>query len=476
MDPLPFQRRFIRAIENPAYQTCALSISRGNGKTTLSGYLLARAMTPGDRLFQQGNEVVLVSASLRQARQAFRVMRSILEPKGGYVFQDTAQRIGARHTATNTRLEVYSSKAKAAFGLVGVSLAILDEPGALENIGGAMLWDALTTAQGKPESPLKICAVGTLAPAEGGWWHDLIDDGTVGSVYVQAIVGRRDKWDSVAEIRRSNPLKWKYPESRKALLEARDAARKDSRKKATFLSYLMNCPSRDESEMLLTVQDWQTMIQREPAERVGAPIVAVDAGNGRAWSSAVAVWRSGRLECCALAPGLPSLEEQEKRDRVSPGTYTALADAGLLEVAEGLRVQPMSKLWGMIKARWGIPVNVLADRARFNDLLDSVKGETGCESRVTRWFEASADVRALRSGAMDGPLTVAEESRPLLAASLAVAMVKSDDQGNTRLVKRDAFNNTSRDDVAAGLTLVAGAFDRANKAVAPTESIPYAVV
>ena len=41
------------------------------------------------------------------------------------------------------------------------------------------MWDALTTARGKPGSPLKILLIGTLAPALTGWWHDL-DRGRIG--------------------------------------------------------------------------------------------------------------------------------------------------------------------------------------------------------------------------------------------------------------------------------------------------------
>ena len=81
------------------------------------------------------------------------------------------------------------------------------------------------------------------------------------------------------------------------------------------------------------------------------------------------------------------------------------------------------------------------------------------EPRVTRWSEAAFDIRALRKLANDGPMAVAADSRPLLAASLAVAMVKNDDQGNVRLVKRGT-NNTARDDVAAALALGAGAWAR----------------
>ena len=80
--------------------------------------------------------------------------------------------------------------------------------------------------------------------------------------------------------------------------------------------------------------------------------------------------------------------------------------------------------------------------------------------RVSRWSEAAFDIRSLRKLATDGPFFVAEASRPLLAASLAVAMVKNDDSGNVHLVKKGS-NNTARDDAAAALVLGAGAFERA---------------
>ena len=115
---------------------------------------------------------------------------------------------------------------------------------------------SLRTAQGKPDSPLRLLFIGTLAPAESGWWHDLIENGSRGSTYVQAIQGRRDRWDKASEIRRCNPLKWRYPESRRKLLK-RDDARRDPRLKAAFLSYRLIVPSRDESAVLLTVEDWE---------------------------------------------------------------------------------------------------------------------------------------------------------------------------------------------------------------------------
>ena len=108
----------------------------------------------------------------------------------------------------------------------------------------------------------------------------------------------------------------------KKLIEERDAARRDTRLKARFCSYRLNLPTGDESTMLLTVEDYQGMAARPVPERAGQPLVAVDLGGSRAWSAALALYENGRIECRALAPGLPTIAEQEKRDRVPRGAYS----------------------------------------------------------------------------------------------------------------------------------------------------------
>ena len=256
------------------------------------------------------------------------------------------------------------------------------------------------------------------------------------------------------------------------LREERAEAKSDSRLKAQFLTYRLNSPTRDESEILLTVDDFKLALARPVGLPAGRPIVGVDLGAGRAWSAAVAVWQSGRIDAVACAPGVPDLEAQERRDRVSSGTYRRLYERGILTVAEGLRVQPPSQLWEAIQARWGVPARVIADRFRLADLQDAVQGACRVEGRVTRWSEAAADVRALRRCTKDGPFSIEESARLLLAESLAVSRVTSDDQGSVRLTK--SKNNTARDDVSAALLLAAGAFERASSA--PVRKLSYASV
>ena len=454
-----FQQQFVRRALAPGIDVAALSIPRGNGKSWLAAYLLRRCLTPGDSLHVKGSEYLLCAASIEQARLCYRFIRAELEETGEYRFIDSATRIGITHKASNTRLRVLSSNAKSAFGIVGTPLLVADEPGSWETVGGTLMYDAIVTALGKPNSPMKVVFIGTLAPSMDGWWHDLIADGSGPTTYVQSLQGNAEKWDTWAEIRRCNPLTAISPDFRKRLLVERDAARLDSRLKARFLSYRLNRPSGDESEVLLTVSDWERVTAREVPEREGRPFVGVDLGGGRAWSAAVAVWGNGRVEARAVAPGIPDLEEQEKRDRVPAGTYSKLYDMGQLEIAEGLRVQPPAALWEMIRTAWGKPLVVVLDRFRLAEFEDAVKRGARLEPRVSRWSEAAFDIRALRQMALDGPLAVDAGSQALLATSLSQAMVKSDDQGNVRLVKKGT-NNTSRDDVAQGLVLACGALAR----------------
>ena len=460
LDLRPFQRKFLRAATARAIDTAALSLPRGNGKSALAGDLLCRVLDPEDPLFRPGTESVLCGASIEQARIVFRFARAELEQRGGYRFLDSHTRIGIVHKATNTRLRVIGSNGKTAMGLVGCPWAICDEPGAWETVGGELLHDAIQTAQGKPGSPLKAVYIGTLAPARAGWWHDMVSDGTRGSVHVQALQGDPERWDSWHEIRRCNPLTAVSPAFRRKLIEERDAARADTRLRARFLSYRLNVPTGDESSMLLTVDDWAAVCRRQVPEREGRPILGVDLGGGRAWSAAVACWRNGRIEAVAVAPGVPDLAEQEKRDRVPSGTYRRLAEVGALTIAEGLRVPPPALLLSTAREAWGAVEGIVCDRFRLGELRDAANG-TPISPRVSRWSEAAADIRALRKMAKDGPLACADSSRLLVAASLSAAMVKNDDQGSVRLVKRGT-NNTARDDVAAALTLAAGAFVRAS--------------
>ena len=471
----PFQRRFIKGAFRQGVDTAALSIPRGNGKSCLAGHILARCLSPGDPMCEVGKEYLLVASSLAQARiVAHFVREELAETAKEYRWLDSSTRIGVTHRATNTRLRVLSSKGKSAFGIVNCPLLVFDEPGALEVVGGQILADAVQTAQGKPNSNLRVIFIGTLSPATSGWWHDLVGAGTHKSTYVQSLKGNPKRWSRWSEIRRCNPLTAISPQFRAKLIEERDAAKRDTRLRARFCSYRLNCPTGDEATMLLTIADFESMAKRKVPARVGKPIVAVDLGGPRAWSAAVSLWANGVLSCLAVCPGIPSIEDQEIRDLVPRGTDRALLDQGVLHVAEGLRVPPARMLIDLITSTWGRPAGIVCDRFRIDELRDA-KVPCRVDSRVARWSEAAYDIRALRLHTKDGPFAIEKGSRSLFAASLAVALVRNDDQGSCRLVKK-SVNNTARDDVAAAMVLASGAFARSVERTPDTGQRRHVVV
>ena len=451
-----FQKRFMARVLSPDVRRVVLSLPRGNGKSTLAGYIASESVRPDGALFRAGDENVLLSGSFDQARYVFRAAKAMLG-QSGYRYQDNKQAVQITHEATGTKLVVKSSRAKGAFGIVGARLAIADEPGAWDTVNGELMADALDTALGKPEADLTVVYIGTLAPALAGWWRQLVEAGSNGSTYVQALQGDPEKWDTWNEIRRCNPLMATFPESRNTLLEERDAARRDTRLKSRFLSYRLNVPTQDETRILLSVDEYRRVLDREVPPRQGRPVGAVDLGAGRAWSAGCLMFANGRVEAFALAPGTPSIEHQERRDRVPTGTYCRLIADGVLTTDGDLRVPRVKTLVDkMLAAR---PRSITCDRFRLSELQDAVGGRCRVEPRGQRWSEASEDIRALRRMALDGPLSVEERSRHLLAASLAASKVESDDQGSLRLVKSSS-TNSGRDDCVVSWVGAAGALAR----------------
>ena len=228
IEPLPFQRNFLRRAFDPDVRTAVLSIARGNGKSTLCGsMILARCLTPFDEFFQSGREYLLVAGSIEQARHSFRPLREILE-SDDYSFTDSARSLGVVHKPTNTKLRVLSSSGKRAMGIVGSPIVVCDEPGSWQVREGELMYESLLTAQGKPESDLRVILIGTIAPAQRGWWPDLVKSGSNKKEgrFVKVLQADEKKWSNWNEVKRVNPLMSKYPESRKVLRSELKAAKK----------------------------------------------------------------------------------------------------------------------------------------------------------------------------------------------------------------------------------------------------------
>lgn len=455
MDLRPWQNRFLRRALAPGVTLAALCLPRAQGKSTLAAYLAARALTPGDRLFVSGGESHLAAASVGQARKTtFRLLRELVESSAAakdYRIAESAADCHVTHRPTNTRVSVIASSGKTSQGLVRAPFVFADEPGSWEVAGGELMADALDTARGKPGSHLRVVYIGTLAPSRRGWWHELVR--TKGADrHIELLQADPERWDRASEIRRVSPLSWTFPESRRQLLRERDEARTSGRLLARFHSYRLNLPMVDPASVLLDVPTWRRMVGEDLAPAIGRPAVGVDLGQSRAWSAAVAVWPGGRIEARAVAPGIPDLTAQERRDRVPRGTYVDLAAAGVLTVDVDRRAQRPEVLLEHVR-RWR-PRVVRCDRFNLKRLQDAARGLRiePVSMMPSVW---AGSIGALRRLAADGPVSVEPASVALLEASLAASVVKVDAHGNPWLSKDT--NNTARDDVAAAFALAAGA-------------------
>ena len=455
---LPFQRRFVEAVcrQTSPPDIAVLSVPRGNGKSWLCGQLVARALTPGDPLFEPAVENVLVSASRSQAAIVLDFTRAALGESDGYRWRAD----GVVHKETRTRVRVISSDANRALGLgANVRLIVADEPGAWGPTAGRRLWDAITTALGKRRTT--VVAVGTLAPAPttgpASWWPAFVAAGSSDGRHVSLLQADHEKWRDFDEVLRVNPVSAINPHLRRTLEREHAAALSSERAARPFRQYRLNIPGEPvDSQPLVTAAEWARVCARPVPACEGRPTIGVDLGGSRSWSAASAVWPSGRVESWALAPGVPSLSEQEREDQVAEGAYRELVRSGGLSVDDARAVPDigllLSRIWD-----WE-PTVLVSDPYRAAELHQVVAGRVRIVERARGGGESTSNVQALRARLLDTAAGVTESSRDLLGAAFAQTSLVIDATGITKVTKARA--KRSRDDAAAALLLAAGELAR----------------
>ena len=458
----PFQKRYIRGAFAPGITKAILSGPRGIGKSSIAGELLAGAVDPDGPLFRAGGESVLLASSLEQARITFGFLRRSVG-EDGFRYQDSGQRVSCTHVASGTRVRVASSDAKRAFGLGANSpLVVGDEPAAWMERGGELMYSALETSGGKNQ--MRLVLIGTRAPApEGGWWRNLVDEGdgsprTFLQVHDSPVddEGQPINALTMRAARQANPLigwnPYLLPELRDQLRKARaseDAA-------ARWCSYRLNRPTLPAASVLFTVGAWRTVQGRPVPDADGRPVAGIDVGSSRSWTTGALLWRNGRSQAVMVAPGRPSLEDQERRDAMPAGAYRRLVDDGTLTVDEGRAIVRPELLIDRLAAFR--PSLYIGDEFRKPAICDAIGRRGQWATRRTRWSEITEDIQHCRKLGLDGGLAVSPESRRAFRMALSETEVLADDDGSVRLVKRR--RGRSRDDLAVALVMAAGALAR----------------
>ena len=373
---MPWESRWLRGVLQDGILYGALSVSRGNGKTSWAGAIAAAALVPGGPLYIEGTAVVVVAASFGQAREAYEATVEVLQPWIAAAPDDwrmlDSQRLLIEHRPSKTKLEVRGSEARTLHGIRKGRLFILDEPAQWQANMSDRIWSAVRTSLGKVAGA-KVLAVGTR-PAGGDHWFARLLEGGPATFSTSYHAERDDDPFLQATWAKANPSLKYLPALRQVIEVEADEARRDSSLLPGFKALRLNTGQRDhETVMLLEPETWERAELLPGGEALGGWVLGLDLGQNSSMSAASGYWwRSGYVQCCAMFAGTPDLAERGRRDHVGD-LYQRMQDRGELMTTPG-RVVPVHLLLQEIVHRWGLPSAVVAATGfREQELRESLK-------------------------------------------------------------------------------------------------------
>ena len=446
---LPWERRFCNAIER-IEGNAALTVGRGNGKTTLTA-AIGVASLDGPLVVPRA-ETILVASSFEQARIGFVHVLEFLKASGydlrprkdnRWRVQDSfnAARITCRKTGSSLRC--IASDPRRAHGLAP-ALILADEPAQWPPTTNEAMLAALRTSMGKIDGS-RLIALGTRPDNPLHWFQRMLDGG---AEYAQSHAANKDDPPFRASTwRKANPSLSIMPALERAIRREANDAKRDPVNLAAFRALRLNGGISDTlRSMLISVGAW-TDAEGSP-EAEGWRVFGVDLGATAAMSAVACAWETGRLECVAAFPREPELYERATRD--------------------GLRNCWRRQLIGLERRD-----AIAADRWREGELRDAMDAlglgvELVCRGQGFK--DGADDVRRFRRNIIDK--TVNQLPSILLRAAMSEAVTIGDPAGNEKLAKQgeSGRRQKSRDDAAAAVILAVAELDRWRGDVAGTSS------
>ena len=448
-----WQARFIRGALAPGVFESALTMSRGGGKTTFTAGL-ACGFLDGPAA-QPGSEIVLVAASLQQARIAFRHCQRFLGDRGRdralFRMWDSPNRSAIYSRERDVLLELKGANPATLHGLAP-ALILTDEMAVWPPNKLDAMVSALDTSLGKIPGG-RFWKIGTRPASES---HPFALALKGGADYVQVHAARPGDppFQKRTWARACPSLPWMPDLEQKIRAEAKKA-KLDPSALASFKALRLNLGVADTVEStLVSAEVWQKA--EGEADPVGPVYFGVDLGTSASSSAVAAYWpKSGRLDVLAAFPSLPPLGERGLRDGVGQ-LYQQQQARGELLTTPGHATDPAILLREAVQ-RYGRPVSVAADRWREAELRDALLAagvsRTAFSLRGMGYKDGSEDVRAFRRGLLEGKVTPVVSL--LLRAALAEARTVSDPAGNQKLAKGSEGQRRQRatDDAAAASIL-----------------------
>ena len=457
---LSWQRRFVRGAFRDGVSSAALSVARGNGKTTLVAAIAVAALV--GPLVQVRGDVVIVASSFQQARIAFEHILAFMRPwlahePTRFRIWDTAQQASLEDRQTGTRVRCLGSDPRRAHGLAP-ALVLSDEPAQWPPSTSARMHAALLTASGKI-SQSRLIALGTRPADAGHWFAQMLQGGP--GIYAQCHAAASDDPPLQTRTwRKANPSLPLMPDLAAAIRTEADRAQADAALLPTFQALRLNLGTADtERAALLAAGTWEGL-EADDAPRSGPCIWGIDAGTTAAMTAACAFWpESGRLDTVAAFPSAPTLAERGLNDGVAD-LYQQMARRGEL-VTLGGRVVPLGDFVRVVRDRFGVPAAIVADRWREGELRDALDaaGLPRCAFvlRGQGYKDGAEDVRAFRTACLTKRVKPAVSL--LLRAAMREATVIADPAGNEKLSKASEGGRRFRakDDAVAAAILAVSA-------------------
>ena len=472
----PWERRFLRrafAVDGDA----ALSVARGNGKTTLlSGVACAFVDGP---LRQPRADVIIAASSFGQARISFEHVRAFLgaalDDKRTWRVWDTNQAAAIEHRPSGARVRCVGCDPRRAHGLAP-ALILCDEPAQWEPSKAERMVSALRTAAGKiPGS--RLIALGTRPDAPEHWFSKLLESADYAQTHAAE---KSDPPFQLRTWRKANPSLDYLPALAARIRKEADEARRDPSKLAEFQALRLNMGTPDTLQStLLDAGTWARIETPEGVERRGRWALGLDLGTSAAMSAAAGYWPdTGALEAVACFPMLPDLRERGLADGVGR-LYARMHERRELIIA-GRRVSDIGALLRVVRERWGFPDLIVCDRWREAELRDALEKAgfplTSLEVRGMGFQDGGADVRLFREACLADAVRPARSL--LMNAAMSEARVVMDTAGNAKLSKSTQGGRRlrARDDAAAAAILAVAAGYRRAKKTTPRRPLRSAIV
>ncbi|WP_370302490.1 terminase large subunit domain-containing protein [Pseudooceanicola sp.] len=438
----PYQNRFIDGAFAPGINVGALSVGRGNGKSTLSA-ALALGELLGAWSDATEREILIAAKTQQQAQIAWHYVASFIRT----LPEDVQAKITIRR---QPRFEIQfdddrgphilraiSADGKSALGS-SPTLALMDERGHWPLAQGDELEAALLTGLSKRDG--KALIISTSASSDAHPFSMWLDRDAPGVYRQEHRPEPGLPADDVASLITANPGT-KYgigPSLKRLKADAALALERGGSALSRFRLLPRNERVQEDSrDILISLDDWLKCETDALPPKAGPCVIGLDLGGSASMSAASYFWpETERLECYGTFPSNPGLDARGQADAVGD-LYVQMQQRRELAVM-GDKTVPIVE-WIEEVLRRAVAENVaciVADRfksAELGEAIDKAGNRAPVIWRGMGFKDGSEDVERLRRHIFDG--RVKSKESYLLRHAFSEAVVLIDPANNAKPAK-----------------------------------------